>query len=118
MQIRLLVFSFVATVVIKLGIRKHKENIPQKYIQIQGHPPVVPQGYINTFPLFINFIFNLCIRVCFHSYLIIAKLESLHIENYILLTSGTIHWLSRNRDSNDRHTYLHQQIDKKLFPCP
>ena len=42
MQIRLLVFSFVATVVIKLGIRKHKENIPQIYIQIQGHPPVVP----------------------------------------------------------------------------
>ena len=29
MQIRLLVFSFVVTVVIKLGIRKHKENIPQ-----------------------------------------------------------------------------------------
>ena len=42
MQIRLIVFSFVVTVVIKLGIRKHKEIIPQIYIQIQGHPPVVP----------------------------------------------------------------------------
>ena len=42
MQSRLLVLPFVVTVVIKLGIRKHKENIPQIYIQIQGHPPVVP----------------------------------------------------------------------------
>ena len=46
MQIRFLVFSFVVTVAIELGIRKQKENIPQMYIQSQGHPPAALYGYV------------------------------------------------------------------------
>lgn len=97
MQIRLLVFSFVVTVAIELGIRKQKENIPQMYIKVKATRRRRYTVTLNTFPLSINFIFNLCIRVYFHSYLIIAKLESLHIENYSLLASGTTLAVEKSR---------------------
>ena len=57
MQIRFLVFSFVVTVAIELGIRKQKENIPQIYIQSQGHPPASLYGYVKYISLIYQFYF-------------------------------------------------------------